>query len=461
MNDQTNMPAERREPQPLALLNKQLEERHESYRMALPSHIKPEDLQRTVVMAAQQNPKLLEADRRSLMLSCMKAAQDGLLPDGREAALVPFVTRKKDAQGRWNSHVEAQYLPMVYGLRKKILQSDEIATMTVGVVYRAEYESGRFLYEVGLEPPIRHKPDLELTAEQVEDGAIVAAYSLVKFKDGSWSGEVMRRAEIDKIRELSQTGATKVQKGRDAGKARTPSGPWVDHFAEMAKKTVMRRHSKVLPMSGDIFRDVEGEEVERSIRSATSVLDSVDEAAPLALPDHDEETGELVEQVGQREAEIDPATGMTVVDEETARALDAGETPDVEENEALILFLERVRAAKDTDTMDLLAEDWAGVKSDFNDDEQAEVENLMAARRKRLPKEEPAKDEPEDAKPAKKAPSKEAWFESIKKNVGETLTLSTLKNWDKEWQKGMAQFDDEAVAEVDALFAAKRKELSE
>lgn len=456
MNDQSNLPARQgsREASPLGQLNKELEQRHDSYRMALPSHIKPEDLQRTVVMAAQQNPKLLEADRRTLMLSCMKAAQDGLLPDGREAALVPFSTRKKDANGRWSSVLEVQYMPMVYGLRKKILQSDEIATMTVGLVYRAEYESGRFLYDVGMEPPIRHKPDLELSTEQCEDDAIIAAYSLVKFKDGSWSGEVMRRAEIDKIQNLSQTGS----KVDYQGKPREPKGPWADHYGEMAKKTVMRRHSKVLPMSGDIFRDVEGEEVDRSITSATRLLDSVDEAAPVALPSHDEETGEVHEQGSEREP-ANPATGMTEVDEETARALDAGEEPMPEENEALVLFLERVRAAEDLATMNMLGDDWNAQKADFNDDEQAEVENLMAARRKRLPDEAPAKDEAPEQE--QKKPSKADWLETLKRNIGETLTLQTLKNWDKEWEKSMASFDDDTIAEVEALFTAKRKELSE
>lgn len=394
MNAHTNLPAERREPSALAQLNNQLEKRHEEYRMALPSHIKPEDLQRTVVMAAQQNPKLLEADRRTLMLSCMKAAQDGLLPDGREAALVPFSVRKKDAGGRWNSVVEVAYMPMVYGLRKKIMQSDEIASMQVGVVYLAEYESGRFLFEVGLEPPIRYKPDLTLPMEETTDEKIVAAWSLVKFKDGSWSGEVMRRAEIDKIQNLSQTGSKVDYKGN----AREPKGPWADHFGEMAKKTVMRRHSKVLPMSGDIFRDVEGDDVERSIRSATNVLDSVDEAAPVALPSQDEpvdeETGEVVERGQEREA-ADPATGMTEVDEETARKLDAGE--DVEQ------------------------------ESEASDEPDPKMQKL----------------------------------EAIKRNVRETMTLQTLKNWDGEWQKITAFYDDETVAEVDALFTERRRELSE
>jgi recombination protein RecT len=328
-----NAPAQNlatREPSPLVELKHELDKRTEAFRMALPSHIKPEDLQRTVLMAAQQNPTILQADRRSLILSCMKAAQDGLLPDGREAALVPFNTREKDGQGKWVTVKQVQYMPMVYGLRKKIMQSDEISVMQVGVVYRAEYESGRFLFEIGQEPPVRYRPDLALSVEDTTDDNIVAAFSLVKFKDGSWSAEVMRRSEINKIRQLSQTGAVgqTVKFGANKGQPIEPKGPWVDHFAEMAKKTVMRRHSKVLPMSGDIFRDVEGEEIERAAKSAVAALDSVEPDAPAALP-----SAEELDQGAQHEVEegYDPQTGeqlatdnrgMTEVDEETARELD-------------------------------------------------------------------------------------------------------------------------------------------
>ena len=323
MNAQTTLPAERKELPPLVKLDNQLEQRAEEFKKALPSHISPEKLQRTIITAAQSNPDLLSADRQSLITSCMKAAQDGLLPDGREAALVIFNTSEKGADGQWHKRKLCQYMPMVYGLRKKIVQSGEIVSLQTGLVYRAEIEAGAFIYEVGMDPPIRHRPLLELPEEDLTDDCIVAAYSIARMKDGSVSVEVMRRGEINKVREASQTGATRDRKGAP----RQPKGPWVDWFGEMARKTVMRRHSKTLPMSGDIIVDIEGQEIEMAGRAAR-VLDAVEPDAPIALPtpedlageqDHDPETGEI------NEPARDPATGMTVVDEETARALDAGE----------------------------------------------------------------------------------------------------------------------------------------
>jgi recombination protein RecT len=322
-----NAIVERKEQPPLVKLASQLEQRAIEFKKALPSHISPEKLQRTVMTAVQNNPDLLTADRQTLITSCMKAAQDGLLPDGREAALVIFSTRFKDASGQWSSKKQVQYMPMVYGLRKKIVQSGEIVSLQTGLVYKAELENGAFLYEVGLEPPIRHRPMLDLPAEELTDDKIIAAYSMAKMKDGTVSVEVMRRGEIDRVREVSQTGATKDR----YGKPRESKGPWADWFGEMARKTVMRRHSKTLPMSGDLIVDIEGREMEAAA-STVDLLD-VEPDAPIALPRADElgeqaqqqvidhETGEVTGEPAR-----DEQTGMTEVDEETARALDAAQT---------------------------------------------------------------------------------------------------------------------------------------
>ena len=332
MNAPSNLPAERKEMPPLVKLGSQLDQRVDEFRKALPSHISPEKLQRTIMTAAQNNPELLTADRQSLITSCMKAAQDGLLPDGREAALVIFNTSEKDAQGNWQKRKLCQYMPMVYGLRKKITQSGEVVSLQTGLVYRAEMEAGAFIYEVGMEPPIRHRPMLDLPDEELTDDKIVAVYSIAKMKDGTVSAEVMRRGEINKVREASNTGATRDKRGN----ARTPKGPWVDWFGEMARKTVMRRHSKTLPMSGDIFVDVEGHEQEAA-QSASRLLDAVEPDAPVALPDKRTLTEELDDSIPAFDTETgeiarDPATGMSEVDEETARALDANDGTLSDEN---------------------------------------------------------------------------------------------------------------------------------
>lgn len=296
-------------------LRGQLTNRIDDFKMALPAHITPEKFQRTVMTAAQSNPDLLKAERGSFITACMKAAQDGLLPDGREAAIVTFNNREKDAQGQWHTVTAAQYMPMVFGLRKKILQSGEISAIETNVVYRREVDEGYFVFEAGTEAMLRHKPMLDLADEDLTDDNIVAAYSVATMKDGTKSFEVMRRAEINKVRQTSKTGA--LGKTDRQGKPIPPKGPWVDWFGEMARKTVMRRHSKTLPMSGDLI-DVEAADEALAARSASALLGSTEPDAQRALPPTREDIA-IAEGA-------DPVTGEIACDEEdeeVARQLDA------------------------------------------------------------------------------------------------------------------------------------------
>lgn len=335
MNAVTNMTGF---DQALAQFNGQVSKVAQQIQMVLPSHITVEKFQRVLMAAVKADPELLRADRRSLLNACEKCAIDGLIPDKREAALVVFKRNYKDAQGAWQQALEVTYMPMVYGLRKKILQSGEITDITCKVVYRAEVEQGAFIYEEGTERMLRHRPLLEMSREQTTDDQIVAAYSMATYKDGSKSYEVMRRFEIDEVRECSQTGATKDKRGNP----RKPSGPWVDWFGEQAKKTVMRRHSKSLPMSSDIV-DVEGADLDITARSTARMLE-VEPDAPVTLPSRDDaamlsdqsgtEAGVQIDHDDQREPVTD-SRGMTEVDEQTARELDAGHDYDPDTGEVL------------------------------------------------------------------------------------------------------------------------------
>jgi recombination protein RecT len=278
---------------PIVKLNKQLEERASQFQAALPAHIPVERFKRVLLTAIQQNPKLATADRPSLFTSAMKAAQDGLLPDGRESALVIYNTKIKiNGADKWIDAV--QYIPMISGLRKKVRNSKEIATWDAKVVF----EKDEFFYEDGLELILKHKPYLD-----GDPGPVRAAYSVAKLKTGEVTVDVMPKWQIDRIRSMS--------KAKD-------KGPWVDHYVEMAKKTVARRHSKVLPMSTDlddlIRRDDELYDMEGASDKAAPIrrpqlsdfsdletskpTDTKPSATPPAeeqQPAHDAETGEVIE----------------------------------------------------------------------------------------------------------------------------------------------------------------------
>jgi len=196
---------------------------HGEFQAALPSQIPVERFARTIVTAVQMEPKLLAADRRSLVAACMKAAQDGLLLDGREAGLSLYNDRASNCQ-------TVAYMPMVNGILKKIRQSGEISSIRAHVVYKGD----EFNFQLGDDESIFHKPNL------AKQGDPIAAYAIAKFKDGDIQREVMSLAEIEKIR----------AKATGIGKA-----CWASSWGEMAKKTVIRRLSKRLPTSNDLGAD--------------------------------------------------------------------------------------------------------------------------------------------------------------------------------------------------------------
>lgn len=250
------------------------------FQAALPPQIPVEKFIRTTLTAVQMNPELLGADRRSLLGACMKAAQDGLLLDGREAA--PVIFRTKEGP-------KVQYMPMVGGILKKIRNSGELASISAHVVYDKDH----FEYELGDNENIVHKPFLG------EDrGKPIAVYAVAKTKDGAIYREVMSVADVDKVRQASRA--------KDAG-------PWVQWWDEMAKKTVIRRMAKRLPSSADVDQVLQSDneasgfvQIER--REAVNIT-PVPEAqqAPLSR---------LKASMGQAPAEtIDAATGEITQEE--------------------------------------------------------------------------------------------------------------------------------------------------
>lgn len=210
---------------------------------ALPAHIPVKKFSRVLMTAVSTTPNLANADRNSIFASCLKLAQMGLLPDSKEAAIVTF--RTKDG-------VMAQAMPMISGILKLVRNSGELSSLSPHVVYSGD-EFDYFIDEDG--EHLRHRPNL--TGDR---GEITHAYAMAKMRDGSIFIEVMSKQEIDKVRESSR--------------AKT-GGPWSSWYGEMAKKTVLRRLAKRLPMSTDLDTAIAADD------------DLVDIAPPLPSEDVD------------------------------------------------------------------------------------------------------------------------------------------------------------------------------
>jgi recombination protein RecT len=208
----------------------------------LPAHIPPERFERVVLNAVQRTPRLLLCDEASLWNACMQSAEDALLPDKREGAIVPFKKGKDDdggSPGAAGDYV-AVWIPMVFGIRKLVRQSGEVRDLNVQLVFVDEFEAGAFEHEFGDSHFIKHRrlpPPVEPAKRKV-----YCAYSQAWDRQGfRFVPEIMFEAEIMAIGSRSKS---------------FKAGPWSDPlFAlEMRKKTVTKRHFKQLPTSRDLDR---------------------------------------------------------------------------------------------------------------------------------------------------------------------------------------------------------------
>ena len=210
-------------------VHQQIADREPEFAAALPQHIPVSKFRRVLMTALSKNHELLQADRTSLFQSSMDCAQDGLLPDGREAALVVFKTKvKRDGQEVWLNVV--QYMPMVRGILKRMRNTGMVTAPTAQLVYRKD----AFRYWVDDDGQhLSHEFDVF-----ADRGDIVGVYARAKTTDGEVHLEVMSRAEVDYIRNTF---------------SKQPNGQmWTKSWGEAARKTVLRRLAKVLPCSTDI-----------------------------------------------------------------------------------------------------------------------------------------------------------------------------------------------------------------
>lgn len=202
----------------------------EQVALALPEGTPPARFVRIAITALLENPELADAAPDSVWNALLRAAGDGLLPDGREAALT--VDRGKAGP-------RARYMPMIGGFRK--IAADHGWSIEARAVYAAD----TFGYELGEKTTIAHSP----APLGVERGAIVAAYAVGRhLASGRTIVEVMTAEDVAKARRKAKTQAV-----------------WNDWPERMTEKTVGRRLFKLLPLGTD--------------RRAASVLNS-DELEP-------------------------------------------------------------------------------------------------------------------------------------------------------------------------------------
>lgn len=237
--------------------------------LALPKHMTSDRLARIALTEIRKVPTLAKCDQTSFLGAIMQCAQLGLEPGGAlgHAYLLPFENRKKGI-------TEVQFIVGYRGMIDLARRSGQIVSLTA----RTVHENDEFSYQYGLSEDLKHVP---ATGER---GALLYVYAVAKLKDGGVQFEVMSRSDIDKVRAQSKAGNY---------------GPWQTHYDEMAKKTVIRRLFKYLPVSIELATAVTmDEKADAGVDQDNSAIltgeySTVDESQREHLPDNvNADTGE-------------------------------------------------------------------------------------------------------------------------------------------------------------------------
>lgn len=182
--------------------------------LAIPNSMSVDRLARVFVTELRKNPKLMACDKMSLMSCMMQTAQLGLeVGVIGHVYLVPF--------GK-----ECQLIVGYKGLLALALRSAQVRSINAQCVY----EDDEFDFQMGTEPFLKHKPNLN------NNGKMIAVYAVATLSDGTKTFDVMSVKEVEAIKKRSKTASF---------------GPWVTDYAEMAKKCIIRRFCKVLPVSAE------------------------------------------------------------------------------------------------------------------------------------------------------------------------------------------------------------------
>lgn len=216
----------------------------------------------SVRLAMANEPKLAICDPMSVFRCTIRCAQLGLHPGPLgEAYLVPFKT-----DGVMIATLIIGYQGMIALARR----SGVVLSIDADIVRENDY----FDYEKGTNAHIKHVPDFDNL------GTIRGAYAIATLQGGIQQFTYMPWQELELIRDRSKSGK---------------NGPWVTDWAEMAKKTVIRRLFKLLPKSLEMADAMQDDD----IIDVPQVAPTFAEPKHRALPNPDLEAPSILDEIAE------------------------------------------------------------------------------------------------------------------------------------------------------------------
>lgn len=186
---------------------------------ALPNHMDADRFARVALTELRKNKDLGKCEPVSFLGSLMRAGELGL-EVGSDLGQAYLIPRKKE------NILECNLMIGYRGMLELIWRSGKIKSIQSQVVY----ENDIFDFCYGINPTLHHIPS------RGKKGAIIGAYCCAILKDGASQFEVLMKDDIDKI--MSSSPGYSMS-----------SSPWRKYYEDMARKTVIRKLFKFLPIS--------------------------------------------------------------------------------------------------------------------------------------------------------------------------------------------------------------------
>ena len=264
---------------------------------------------KTAIQTHSDQKGLEAADRASLFLAIKKAAGDGLMPDGREAALVIYNTKQND--GTWSKQV--QYQPMVQGLVKLARKSGEIEKLGAFIVH----EQDSFKFRVGLDDIPEHSAPLDEYGNNLwfgDRGKAIGVWAFVKLKSGEFLDPIM--LSVDRINRIASRSKIASNYNQEQGK----------DWEEWWKKAAIRNILKYAPKSTSLEKAMSTMDNEFDF-SEESVESEPVTANPITKEEKTEsKAAAAVKAKAKKDTEYDPKEhDGGVIDVEYSEDIDEGE----------------------------------------------------------------------------------------------------------------------------------------
>lgn len=206
------------------------------------------------LMAAGDHPEISQGsvDRASVFKVCSRAANDGVVLDGKQAAMIIG----------WNGKTrqkEAQYRLMAGGVMAMINRSPNIKRIICQVMYENDIKKLSFVTGAN-EPPITH----EINFDAPSRGEPIGVYAAAELEGNEWVAEWMSVAEVNEVRDNF------ASKDKDGNFSKM----WTHSWGEAARKTVLHRIKKRLPLTDAVEQSLNSDDPDTELQDVTPEIDA-------------------------------------------------------------------------------------------------------------------------------------------------------------------------------------------